>query len=127
MPSLEDVPDEVVKWLAEVVNEVCFDRGVTIIVEGDRDDRDCYFILEGLTDVAMGGRVMGQTGAGETEGEVALLLNLPRGCTTTVVEPVRALRLRAEIFDRLEEEDPASADALREGVLAHMRRRFSKP
>lgn len=124
MPSLEDVPAEVVKWLAGVADEVRFDVGATIIVEGDRNDRDCYFIVEGVTDVAMAGRVIGQTGAGESEGEVALLLNLPRGCTTTVVERVLALRLRAESFDQLEKEDPASADALRDGVLAHVRRRF---
>ena len=123
MQSLEDVPDDVVTWLAGEVEEMNFAAGEQIITEG-AFDRDCFFIAEGLTDVAMGGRLIGRTPAGEPEGEMSLFLHRPRGCTTTAVSDLRTLRLRAEAYDALVESDPSAAAALREGVLAHMRRRF---
>lgn len=125
MGSLEDVPDDVVKWLAHEVDEMFFDPGAQIITEG-AVDRDCYFIVDGATDVAMGGRVIGQTLAGEPEGEMALFFNRPRGCTTTAATPLTTLCLRAESYDELVATDPTLAAAFRDGVMAHMARRFGK-
>jgi CRP-like cAMP-binding protein len=125
MQSLEDVPDDAVKWLAASVDEVAFAAGAQIITEGELD-RDCYFIVDGLTDVAMGGRVIGQTPSGEPEGEMALFFHRPRGCTTTAVTPLTTLRLRAEAYDELIATAPETAAAFCDGVMAHMARRFAK-
>jgi CRP-like cAMP-binding protein len=125
MQSLEDVPDDAVKWLAESVDEVVFAAGAQIITEGELD-RDCYFIVEGVTDVAMNDNVIGQTPAGEPEGEMALFFNRPRGCTTTAATALRTLRLRAEAYDELVANAPDTAASLRNGVMAHMQRRFAK-
>jgi CRP-like cAMP-binding protein len=126
MQSLEDVPDDVVEWLAGAVTEVSFPAGAQIITEGDLE-RDCFFIVEGLTDVAMGGRIIGQTPAGEPEGEMSLFFHRPRGCTTTAVTALHTLRLRAETYDQLVATDPKMAAALCDGVMAHMKRRFGGP
>jgi CRP-like cAMP-binding protein len=125
MPSLEDVPDDAVKWLASSVDEVRFAAGAQIIAEGELD-RDCYFIVEGLTDVVMAGRVVGQTPAGEPEGEMALFFSRPRGCTTTAVTDLITFLLRAGDYDELVATAPDTAAALRDGVMAHMSRRFAK-
>jgi CRP-like cAMP-binding protein len=123
MPVLEDVKDRVVEWLAGVVEEREFGYGTRIITEG-AEDRDCYFITEGATDVSIGGRVIGQTPAGECEGEMALFFERPRGATTIATTKVRVLCLRAESYDQLAQNDPVAANLLRNGVLAHMQRRF---
>ncbi len=55
---------------------------------------------------------------------LALFLHRPRGCTTTARTDLRTLRLRAEAYDALVARDPTCAAEFRNGVLAHMRRRF---
>ena len=123
---LTDVPDAGIAWLASVVEEHAFDVGHVLITEGALD-RDCWFLVEGVTEVSSGGSVLGESGAGEPEGEMAMLFRRPRGATTTVTSPVTALLLRAEDWDGLETDRPELANAIRSGILQHLARRFGAP
>ena len=123
---LADVPDDGVAWLASVVEERRYGVGDVLITEG-ATDRDCWFLVEGETSVTAGGAVLGVSGVGEPEGEMALLFRRPRGATTTVTSPVLALVLRAADWDRLEAEQPERADGIRGGLLQHLGRRFGRP
>jgi CRP-like cAMP-binding protein len=123
MPALAGVPDRVVWWVASNVDPIFFGRGEHLIVEGGAD-RDCYFIVSGETAITVGGEVRGRTGAGEAQGEVALLFKRRRIATTTALTDVHVLRLPAERWDLLVEEDPAAAGALAEGIVARLRARF---
>ncbi len=124
MQCLVDVPDDVVRWLADHVRPQTFVEGDTLIVEGSAD-RDCYFIVRGETEVRAGGSVMGRSGPGEPEGEMAMFFRRPRGATTTALEPVETLLLEAAAFDTFASEHPAEAAALQTGILSHLARRFS--
>lgn len=121
---LRDVSDQGVYWLTRHTDEREFPVGEVLIVEG-AEDRDCYFIIEGRTEVSAGGTVLGESGAGEPEGEMALFFRRPRGATTTVTAPVRALILRSADWDQLETDEPVVANDIRAGILQHLGRRFS--
>ena len=124
LACLREVPAAEVRWLADHVVPATFEPGATMIVEGDAS-RDCYFIVEGLTRVTSGGAVLGDSGPGEPEGEMALFFDRRRMCTTTAVSHVRALVLRADDFDDLRRADPAAAGAIEAAVLRHLARRFA--
>lgn len=124
--SLARVSDDAVRWLAEHVEPVSFEAGERLITEGD-DDRDCYFIVFGETEVVRQGSVLGISGPGEPEGELALFLGTPRSASTTAVSAVRTLRLRAEDYDALRESEPELADHIRVEICRHLARRFGLP
>ena len=124
--SLRAVSDQAVTWLAEHITPVSFGSGDVLITEG-ANDRDCFFIVSGETEVVRGGAVLGVSGAGEPEGELALFLGLPRSATTTAISEVDALRLRADDYDRLRRETPELADDIRVNVCRHLARRFGVP
>ena len=121
---LSEVSDAGVEWLASKVIEEEHDVGAVLIQEGS-SDRDCYFIVSGDTEVTQNGAVLGVSGAGEPEGEMAMFFRRPRGATTTVTSPVTALLLRAEDWDALEAQSPDAANHIRSGILQHLGRRFA--
>ena len=121
---LADVSDAGVQWLASNVAACRFDVGDVLIREGETD-RDCYLIVKGDTEVTAGGSVLGTSGAGEPEGEMAMFFHRPRGATTTVIAPVEAFLLRAADWDRLESKSPDTANDIRSGILQHLGRRFA--
>lgn len=123
MPSLSEVSDEAIDWLACHVTEVHISAGHQFITEGDHR-RECYFIVSGQTRVTRSGLELGITGPGEPEGEVALFLGIRRTATTTATTDVTALRLDAADFDALRATDARLADSLRVGICRHLARRF---
>jgi CRP-like cAMP-binding protein len=123
LQSMAAVSDEAVRWLAEHVEPVSSHAGEVLITEG-ATDRDCYFIVSGETEVVRGTSVLGVSGAGEPEGELALFLGMPRSATTTALSHVETLRLRADDYDHLRRENPALADDIRVNLCRHLARRF---
>jgi CRP-like cAMP-binding protein len=119
MGSLADAPDESVRWLADHVDLVHFEPGDTLIREG-ATDRDCYFIVSGVTEVTFAGTSLGPTGPGEPEGEMALFFRRVRSGTTVAISAVDALRLRADDYDAFDRARPAVAAAFRAAVLHHL-------
>jgi CRP-like cAMP-binding protein len=124
--SLASVSDEGVRWIADHVEAREFGRGDVLIRQGE-STRECYFIVDGETEVRRDGAVLGITGAGEPEGELGLFLGSPRRATTTARTPVSVLMLGPEHWDRLCTESPGLAEEIRVGVCQHLARRFGLP
>lgn len=79
--------------------------GQKIFEQGDLGDR--FYIIEsgqvGVETIAADGQKIEQArlGAGEYFGEIALLMNVPRTATITVLEPTQLLILEADAFNDL--------------------------
>lgn len=124
--SLECVSDEGVRWIADHVEPATFDRDEALIRQGE-PTRECYFIVDGETEVRRDGVVLGVSGAGEPEGELGLFLRLPRTATTTAQTPVSTLVLAPEHWDRLCAENPELAEEIHVEICRHLARRFGLP
>lgn len=84
--------------------------------QGDPGD-ELYLVLDGVLDIAVDGRKVGDLGPGAVVGEHAILESSPRTATLTAVTPVRVAVAPADAVDR---------DALLELARAH-RREFEVP
>ena len=124
--SLAAVSDDGVRWMAGHVEPREFGRGDVLIRQGE-STRECYFIVDGETEVRRDGAVLGFTGEGEPEGELGLFLRSSRAATTTARTPVSVLMLAPEPWDRLCAESPGLAEEIRVGVCRHLARRFGLP
>lgn len=113
-------------WLASQVASRTFAAGDVLISQGETT-RECYFIVDGETEVVRDGVVLGRSGAGEPEGELGLFLRLPRSATTTAMTTTHTLVLPAEHWDELCETDRELADHIRVEVCRHLARRFGLP
>jgi CRP/FNR family transcriptional regulator, cyclic AMP receptor protein len=124
IPWLQSLPGPSLDWLSESVEEVSFEPGESFIVQG-YTDRDCYFLISGEVEVVMNGQTMGTVGPGEVEGEMALLYRRARGATTTALETVHALVLRAADFDELASTDEGTARAIADAIIERLAKRFN--
>jgi uncharacterized protein YndB with AHSA1/START domain len=124
--SLASVSDGGVRWMADHVEARELARGDALIRQGE-STRECYFIVDGETEVRRDGAVLGFTGEGEPEGELGLFLGSPRIATTTARTPVSVLILAPQHWDRLCTESPRLAEEIRVAVCRHLARRFGLP
>jgi CRP-like cAMP-binding protein len=86
--------------LLEYGGWVVFPPRETIIEQGEKGDA-FYVIRSGQAEVLKDQRVAGRLGPGDSFGEVALLLDVPRTASVRATTPVRAFRLEREGFDKL--------------------------
>jgi CRP-like cAMP-binding protein len=126
LECLTAVSDSAVSWISERVHLREFDPGDRLIDQGDTS-RDCYFIIQGQTEVRRDGVVLGVSGVGEPEGELGLFLRTPRAASTSALTRVATLVLQAEDWDELCDTQPALAEELRVGVCRHLAKRFGLP
>lgn len=124
--SLSAVSEAAISWLAEHVAPRSFEAGEKLIVQGD-SSRECFFIVDGETEVARDGSVLGISGVGEPEGELGLFLRIPRSATTTARTRVSALVLRPGDWDELIETQPSLAEEIRVAICRHLAERFGLP
>ncbi len=99
-----------------------FRVGDTIFRKGDRSDGG-YLIRNGS--VALDAADDGSPGAltaqaGSLVGELALIIDTRRPATAVVREPTNALKITRRMFRRVLEEYPASAEVLREDMVARV-------
>ena len=78
--------------LAAICRVTEFDPGELLFRAG-QPAQQMYLIAEGTAEVRMNGRIVGQLGAGEAAGEVALLTEHPHSSTVVAAGPVRAVVL----------------------------------
>lgn len=126
MPPLRALGLPALSWLGEHVRERSFAPGEQLIEQG-KDDRDCYFLVSGEVDVVRDGKPVARCGAGDPEGELALLYRGPRSATVTAVGPVEALVLPAGDFDAAEKTSPEVTGPISQALRAFLATRFSHP
>ena len=94
--------------LAGIVRQMSFDRGTRIVTEGDFDD--CmYLVIEGTVEVTRRGARLGELGAREFFGEMAILDGETRSATVTASSGVRLLRIDRDDLLRVMDERPGIA------------------
>lgn len=103
-------------------------RGEVLIRQGDA--ADClYMIVEGRVAVEILGpdgraTVVGESGAGETIGEMALLSNAPRSATVVAARECALLRLSRVGLDLLFARHPQAAATLARAIVEKMSQRI---
>ncbi len=113
--------------LAAELEWVTLPRGETLLRQGDA--ADClYMIVAGrvaVEVVAAGGHatVVGECGAGETIGEMALLSNTPRSATVRTTRECTLLRLSRVGLDLLVTRHPQAAATLARAIVEKMTQR----
>ena len=84
--------------------------------QGDRGS-EMFVVVSGRLAVERDGKALAERGAGAVIGEIALLAEIPRTATVTVLEPTRVFLLSHREFRALMDEMPGVRTAVLE-VLA---------
>ncbi|MBL9104057.1 MAG: cyclic nucleotide-binding domain-containing protein [Myxococcales bacterium] len=113
--------------LAAELEWVTLARGETLIRQGDA--ADClYLLVEGrvsveVADAAGQTTLVGESGAGETIGEMALISSAPRSATVSAARECSLLRLSRRGLDQLVARHPQAAATLARGLVEKMNQR----
>jgi len=106
-PIFEGVPEEARMALANRFHLRTFERGTTIIKEGDAGDI-FYLIRSGSVDLTTSSMektgdqiALGTMGEGDFFGEIALLTDKPRTATVTASEKTEVMELTRADFDEI--------------------------
>lgn len=91
--------------LARVSEDLEIPEGTVLTKEGDLG-HEFFVIVEGQTEVKRKGKSLGNRGAGDFIGEIALLEQIPRTATVTAKTPLRVFVLTSKDFHHLLEENP---------------------
>lgn len=105
------VPGRHLVGVARLLEERRVEAGVTVIDRGAVEDW-LFVVAEGRLRVHIGERTLGEAGAGEVVGELAVLAPAPRAASVTATEPTLLLRLRREPFEELLDDHPEISRAI---------------
>jgi CRP-like cAMP-binding protein len=110
-----EVPGHVLVAVARLLEEESFEAGALIIERGALEEW-LYVVAEGRLRIHIGDRTLGEAGAGDVVGELAVLAAAPRSASVTALEPSLLLRLRRGPFEELLDDRPEIA----RGVIASL-------
>ncbi|MBA2390585.1 MAG: cyclic nucleotide-binding domain-containing protein [Geodermatophilaceae bacterium] len=97
VPTFAAMPPLAVERLARLVKVVHVPAGGTPVRQGDIGD--LFYVLEhGAMSVSQDGRELRTLGPGDSFGEIALLLAVPRTASITAVGPCRLLAVDSDSF-----------------------------
>jgi serine/threonine protein kinase len=110
LPAFRGLPADLLTAMLDRMEERTFASGELLLRQNDTGNH-LLVLSEGSADVSVRQgedthRSIGRVGAGEVVGEMALLTGERRGADVRALEPVRALALAAEEFDRLARRNP---------------------
>ena len=104
LASFQDYPDAELKLLVSVVAAQEFAKGAVMCREG-APGRSCFVLATGSVDVVKttnaGPRTVATLHAGAVVGQMALVDRSPRSATVVAAEPVVALELSRDVFEKL--------------------------
>jgi len=99
------IPDNVLAFIASIVEEVDVRKDETFIHLGDIGN--CmYLIVDGSVLVHDGKRGIAELGKGQTVGELAVLDPEPRSASVTAIEDTHLFRLEKEALDEVMADQP---------------------
>jgi len=110
VPIFAPLPLTVLEQLAADLAEEWVEAGATIIRQGETGDR-FYILVEGLAEVAVDARPVGQLRDGDGFGEIALLRDVPRSATVTAARRSLVATLSRDAFIAAVTGDRASQSA----------------
>ena len=104
-PLFQGLSKKELTELARQSEDLEVPAGHVLTKEGDTG-QEFFVIVEGMTDVTVKGKSLGERGAGEFLGEIALLEDTPRTATIRTRSECLFLTLSREHFLRLLDETP---------------------
>jgi CRP-like cAMP-binding protein len=119
VPLFSGLPPGDLEDIVRLGQKVSFDAGVDIVQSGDPGD-GMYVLLEGRTEVDVGGRFH-RLGPGDFFGEMALLGVRKRLATVKTIDPVEALKIPAARFQELLLDHPSLAVAMMKTLVERLR------
>jgi CRP-like cAMP-binding protein len=121
-PVFADLPAAELDELSAAMTEVEIEAGADVVTVDDYGTA-IYFIEQGEADVLPeGGDATQALGAGDTFGEIALLLTGQRTATVVARTPMRLLSLSGHDFERIQPRVPELERSLRRLGLERARR-----
>lgn len=122
VPLLAGVEPKVRKRLADIGKRRTYAADEAIVREGSTGTA-FYIVLSGRARVERDGSVIGQLGAGDFFGELALIEEHPRSATVVASEETDCLLFPAWEFTALLEEHPEIAVPIMRELITRLHRR----
>lgn len=94
--------------LALTADELDLREGRVLTKEG-QPGREFFVLIDGTVRVTKDGETVGELGAGDWLGEIALITNAPRTATVTATSPLRVLVVTDRAFRQVVNEMPSIA------------------
>jgi CRP-like cAMP-binding protein len=113
IPAFADLPEAELDELATAVHELAVPDGATVVTVDDYGDA-VYIVEEGTAEVVNErGETTETLGAGDTFGEIGLLLTGQRTANVVARTPLQLLSLSGRDFERIRPRVPELEQALR--------------
>jgi CRP-like cAMP-binding protein len=106
VPLFSDLNQRQLRRLRRSFKERSYRPGTAIVREGEMSGVDFFVILEGEASVTVDGREVGQLGAGDHFGELALIAERVRLSTVTASTPMRCLVMASWNFRKFVNSNP---------------------
>jgi CRP/FNR family cyclic AMP-dependent transcriptional regulator len=100
VPLFEGMTEQALEAVAGLANEIRFEDGQTVTVEGEPGD-SFYVLVDGQLRVSRQGKTIRDLGPGDFLGEISLIDGRPRSATTVALGPVDALVIERPAFQEL--------------------------
>jgi len=121
VPLLAGIESRVRRRLAEIGKRRTYAADETIVKEGSTGTA-LYIVLSGRARVEQGGQPIGEVGAGDFFGELALIEEHPRSATVVAGEQTDCLLFPAWEFTALLEEHPEVAVPIMRALIQRLHR-----
>ena len=126
VPLFMGMTDRSLESIAALAREGNYDPTSVIVREGEPGD-SFVVILRGGATVEQDGRTLNTLGPGDFLGEIALIDGGPRTATVTATEPIAALVIDRDGFQRLMDEHPVVRHDLVSALTQRLRQRAPAP
>jgi CRP/FNR family transcriptional regulator, cyclic AMP receptor protein len=104
-PLFQGLSKKELTELARQSEDLEVPEGYVLTREGDTG-QEFFVLVEGKAEVSVKGKSLGERGAGEFLGEIALLEDTKRTATVTATTPLRLFVLTRQDFRRLVDQNP---------------------
>ncbi|MGH2417917.1 MAG: cyclic nucleotide-binding domain-containing protein [Candidatus Limnocylindria bacterium] len=122
VPLLAGLDARIRRRLAETGKRRTYDADEEIVREGSTGTA-LYIVLSGKGRVVRGGEALGEVGAGDFFGELALIEEHPRSASVIAANETECLLFPAWEFTALLEEHPEIAVPIMRALIARLHRR----
>ena len=126
VPLFSGMTDRSIDTIAQLASETRFPAGTVLAREGEPGS-SFVVIRSGAASVEQGGAPLRPLGAGDYFGEIALIDGGVRTATVTATEPVDAVVIERDGFERLMRDFPAIRVELLGALTQRLRQRVAQP